>query len=82
MAAATAPKHQKTTKRNYRKSPEVKALEALSEAMNVNTDNALYPLSHKSQSIIELMMTIIGLMTTIINNIEALFRGRLYPGSL
>lgn len=50
--------------------------------MNVNTDNALYPLSHKSQSIIELMMTIIGLMTTIINNIEALFRGRLYPGSL
>jgi hypothetical protein len=24
------------------------------------------------------MMTIIGLMTTIINNIEALFRGRLY----
>lgn len=29
MAAATAPKHQKTTKRNYRKSPEVKALEAL-----------------------------------------------------
>jgi len=80
MAAATAPKHQKTTQRNYRKSPEVRALEALSEAMNVNTDNALYP--HKSQSIIELMMTIIGLMTTIINNIEALFRGRLYPGSL
>jgi len=80
MAPATSAKHQKTTKRNYRKSPEVKALEALSEAMNVNTDNALYP--HKSQSIIELMMTIIGLMTTIINNIEALFRGRLYPGSL
>jgi len=65
MAPATSAKHQKTTKRNYRKSPEVKALEALSYA-----------------SIIELMMTIIGLMTTIINNIEALFRGRLYPGSL
>ena len=32
MAAATSAKHQKTTKRNYRKSPEVKALEALSFA--------------------------------------------------
>ena len=35
MAAATAPKHQKTTQRNYRKSPEVKALEALSFARDV-----------------------------------------------
>ena len=72
MTHATSAKHQKTTKRNYRKSPEVKALEALSFARDV----ARHP------TIIELMMTIIGLMTTIINNIEALFRGRLYPGSL
>ena len=35
MAAATSAKHQKTTKRNYRKSPEVKALEALSFARDV-----------------------------------------------
>ena len=35
MAPATSAKHQKTTKRNYRKSPEVKALEALSFARDV-----------------------------------------------
>ena len=35
MTHATSAKHQKTTKRNYRKSPEVKALEALSFARDV-----------------------------------------------
>ena len=35
MTHATSAKHQKTTKRNYRKSPEVKALEALSYANDV-----------------------------------------------
>jgi hypothetical protein len=43
MAAATAPKHQKTTKRNYRKSPEVKALEALSFARDVTRHPTIDP---------------------------------------
>ena len=69
----------------YRKPDSVRELERMADAevqKRYKNVEAKYPLSHKSQSIIELMMTIIGLMTTIINNIEALFRGRLYPGSL
>lgn len=49
---------------------------------DIEVDHIFHNKLDNRQSIIELMMTIIGLMTTIINNIEALFRGRLYPGSL
>ena len=116
MAAATAPKHQKTTKRNYRKSPIdfLNLSGHMAERINctgryMDRSQTFEDVTGKVRTIgtgqwiptsgmkgtadisatingrsvkIEIMMTIIGLMTTIINNIEALFRGRLYPGSL